>query len=174
MMFAMTEDPDTLMRKGLLLKDLRYRFGECGIAIPSLRERRAEIPLLAQRALQHCAERTKIDGPTQLSEAALALLCKGEYEGNVRELEGIVLSAYLIARHRGACAIAVEDLPPQFATGLRYQRHGDVEANRQVVQRVLRVTGGNAKKAAELLGVSRTTVNAVRCSTPERCVAATS
>ncbi len=160
MVLAMTEDPDTLMRKGLLLKDLRYRFGECGIAIPSLRERRGEIPLLAQRALERCAERTKVDGPTQFSEAALALLCEGEYDGNVRQLEGIVLSAYLIARHRGACEIDVEHLPPQFLPRLQYRRHGDVEANRQVVEWALRITAGNVKKAAQLLGVSRTTINA--------------
>ncbi len=138
---AMTDAPDTLMAKGLLLKDLRYRFGACAIAIPPLRDRRSEIPFLALRALRRCAELTKVDGPMTFSEAALALLCEGEYEGNVRELEGIVLRAYLVARHRGACAIAVEDLPPQFATRLQYRRHGDVEQNRMVVERVLRITG---------------------------------
>lgn len=164
MIFAMTEDPDTLMRKGLLLKDLRYRWGECGISIPPLRERRVEIPLHALRALQCCAERTKVDGPTTFTEAALALLCEGEYDGNVRQLEGIVLSAYLIARHRGACEINVEHLPPQFTPRLQYRRHGDVEANQMVVERVLRITGGNVNKAAQLLGVSRTTVSALRKS----------
>jgi len=162
MVLAMTEDPDTLMRKGLLLKDLRYRFGECGIAIPSLRERRGEIPLLVQRALQRCAERSKVDGPTQFSEAALAFLCEGEYEGNVRQLEGIVLSAYLIARHRGAAAIDVEHLPPELRRVYQFKRHGDPEANRMIVERVLRITRGNVKKAALLLRVSRTTVNTFR------------
>ncbi len=162
MVLAMTENPDTLMRKGLLLKDLRYRFGECGIAIPSLRERRGEIPLLAQRALQHCAERTKVDGPTEFSEAALTVLCEGEYEGNVRQLEGIVLRAYLIARYRGASVIDVEHLPPHVMPRLQYRRHGDPEANRMVVERALRITGGNVKKASQLLGVSRTRIHAAR------------
>jgi DNA-binding NtrC family response regulator len=162
MVFTMTEDPDTLMRKGLLLKDLRYRFGECGIAIPSLCERRGEIPLLARRALQSCAERTKVDGPTEFSDAALALLCEGDYEGNVRQLEGIVLRAYLIARHRGACEIDVEHLPPQLTPRLQYRRHGDREANRTIVERTLRLSGGNVKRAARLLGVSRATINALR------------
>jgi len=40
-----------------------------------------------------------------------------------------------------------------------YRRHGDPDANRVVVERVLQMTGGNVKKAAQLLGVSRTTVN---------------
>jgi DNA-binding NtrC family response regulator len=164
MVFAMTEDPDTLMMKGLLLRDLRYRFGECGIAIPALRERRGEIPLHAQRVLQRCAERTRIQGPTRFSEAALALLSEGEYDGNVRQLEGIVLRAFLIARYRGACQIDVEHLPAQFIPRLQYRKHGDREANRRVVEQVLRLTGGNAKKAAERLGVSRATVNSARRS----------
>jgi DNA-binding NtrC family response regulator len=71
---AMTEEPNELMKKGLLLKDLRYRLGACAIRIPPLRERRAEIRLLAQRALARCPEETKVEGPTRLSEAALQVL----------------------------------------------------------------------------------------------------
>jgi DNA-binding NtrC family response regulator len=164
MVFAMTEDPDTLMMKGLLLRDLRYRFGECGIAIPALRERRDEIPLHAQRMLQRCAEWTKIEGPTRFSAGALALLCEGEYDGNVRQLEGIVLRAFLIARYRGACQIDVDHLPQQLTPRLLYRRHGDLESNQMAVERILRITGGNVKKAAQMLGVSRTTINAARRS----------
>ncbi len=46
-LLAMAEDPDELVRRGQLLKDLRYRFGACAIRVPPLRERRAEIPALA-------------------------------------------------------------------------------------------------------------------------------
>lgn len=159
---AMTEDPDTLMARGVLLSDLRYRFGACTIAIPPLRERRGEIPLLAERALLLAVERSKLDGPTRFSESALDLLCEGDYEGNVRELEGIVLSAYLVARARHSGQIDVEHLPPQCLPSLRYRRHGNFEANRLVVERILRITGGNVRRAARLLGVSRTTVHAAR------------
>jgi DNA-binding NtrC family response regulator len=58
----MTEEPDALMKKGVLLKDLRYRFGACAIRMPSLRERRAEIPLLALRALERCRRRRRWKG----------------------------------------------------------------------------------------------------------------
>ena len=160
--FAMTEDPDALMRRGVLLEDLRHRFGHCAIRIPPLRERRAEIPAHAQRALERCAERTQVEGPTRFTEAAMRALCEAEYEGNVRQLEGIVLRVYLIARHRGASEIDVEHLPSSLMGRLQYRRHGDPEANRRVVERVLRITGGNAQKAARLLDVSRTTVNAAR------------
>src|SRR5204863_866636 len=112
---------------------------------------RDEIPLHAERALELAAERTGVDGPRRFSAAALALLCEGDYEGNVRQLEGIVLHAYLIARYRGASVIEVEHLPAQITPRLQYRRHGDVEANRTVVERMLRITRGNVTKAAELL-----------------------
>ena len=157
---AMTDDPDALMKKGLLLKDLRYRFGACAIRIPPLRERRAEIPVLAHRALQKCPERTKVDGPTRISESTLALLSEAEYEGNVRELAAVVERAYLMARASGAGEIRPEHVPGELWPPLRYQRHGDPTANRHVVEQALQRTDGNMKRAALLLGVSRNTLRA--------------
>jgi len=159
---AMTDDPDVLMQRGQLLKDLRYRFGACAIEIPPLRERRSEIPLLVHRALKRCPQQTGVEGPTQFSDAALALLCEGEYAGNVRELEGIVLCAYLFARDQGLAEIDVKHLPAELTPCLQYKRRGDREENRIVVERVLRITRGNVGKAARFPGVSRTTLNATR------------
>ena len=159
---AMTEDPDVMMKKGVLLKDLRYRFGACTIRIPSLSERRPEIPFLAQWALQRCAGETKLDGPTRISEAALAILAEAEYEGNVRELRAVLGYAFLMARAAEAKEIRPEHLPRGLRPGLRYQRRGGREANRIVVERALAVTGGNVKAAAELLGISRNALNAAR------------
>lgn len=161
---AMTEEPDALMKKGVLLKDLRYRFGACAIRMPPLRERRAEIPALAQRALARCPEETKVEGPTRLSDAALALLSGGEYEGNVRELGAVVEYAYLMARARGAGQIGAEHMPEGLCPPLRYQRRGDREANRIAVERALKLTDGNVKAAAKLMGISRNTFNATRAS----------
>jgi len=161
MLLAMADEPDNLMRKGLLLKDLRYRFGACAIAIPPLRERRAEIPSLAEKTLRSCAERTRVDGPTRFTAAAMEWLCQGEYEGNVRQLEGVVVSAYLLARDRGASEIDLQHLPAELTPTLQFERRGDPKSNRLIVERMLRITGGNAKKAALLLGVSRTTITAL-------------
>jgi DNA-binding NtrC family response regulator len=158
---AMTEEPDALMEQGLLLKDLRYRFGACSIRIPPLRERREEIPLLAQRALERCPELTTVDGPARFSDAALALLCEGEYKGNVRQLEGVIVAAYLMARPAGTGAIDAQHLPHEICPPLRYQRRGDPIANRIAVEQALKRTGGNVKRAAKLLGVSRNAVHAV-------------
>jgi DNA-binding NtrC family response regulator len=159
---AMTEEPDALMKKGLLLKDLRYRFGACAIRMPPLRERRAEIPLLAKRALERCPEETKVEGPSVFSDAALSLLREADWEGNVRQLGGVVEYAYLIANAAGAGKVGVEHLPQGVASVPRYQRRGDREANRLAVEHTLSITGWNAKAAAKLLGISRTTLNACR------------
>jgi len=159
---AMTEPPDVLMKQGVLLKDLRYRFGCCTIRIPSLRERRGEIPLLAQRALERCPQATGVDGPSRLSDAALAFLSECDFDGNVRELQGIVECAYLMARASEAKHIGVEHFPAEWGLDLSYKRHGDPEVNRRAVERALSRTGGNARAAAELLGVSRTTLHLMR------------
>ena len=158
---AMTENPDRLMQKGQLLIDLRYRFGECAIEIPPLRERRAEIRVYAECALRYWAEKTHLDGPTAFCDGALALLERSEYRGNVRELEGIVLSAFLLARYKGASEIDMEHLPSKLRPSWTYHRHGDRSANRAAVERALQMTGGNITNAAQLLNVSRTTVTAM-------------
>ena len=118
--------------------------------------------MLAQRALERCLLQTGLEGPTRFSDGALALLIELDYAGNVRQLEGIVLSAYLLARDQGTAEIRIEHLPTAALADLRYRRHGDREANRLVVERSLRVTGGNVKQAARLLGVSRNTLNSAR------------
>jgi DNA-binding NtrC family response regulator len=164
---AMTDDPDALMKKGVLLKDLRYRFGACAIRMPPLRERRAEIPLLAKRALERCPDQTKVDGPSRISEAALALLLDVQYEGNVRELGAVLEYAYLMARAAGAEEIEAEHVPAGLCPPLRYQRRGDREANRIAVERSLKLTDGNVQAAARLLGISRNALNAARRSVPD-------
>src|SRR6266516_1460790 len=145
---AMTDEPDVLMQRGQLVKDLRYRFGACAISIPPLRERREEIRLLAQRALERCPEATRTDGPAGFSNAAMAMLYEGDYPGNVRQLEGFVLHAYLMARGEGTTRIDVGHLPAELTPRLQYKRRGNRDENRAVVERVLRVTGGNVKQAA--------------------------
>jgi len=161
-LFAMTNDPDKLLATGQLLPDLRYRFCECAIEIPPLSARRAEIRVHAQRALRYWVQKTQLDGPGGFSDAALAFLEAGEYKGNVRQLEGVILTAFLWARHQGAAKIEVEHLAGRLMPRLGYRRHGDPEKNRAVVVQALEVTGGNVNQAARLLGVARNTVRRTR------------
>src|SRR5207249_4374592 len=116
-----------------------------------------EIPLLAQRALERCPALTKLDGPLHFSDETVELLRGGRYPGNVRELEGDVLHAFLEARAAGVAEIRAVHLPRKFGASLRYQPHGDRAINKLMVERALEITRGNVKAAAEKLGVSRTT-----------------
>lgn len=152
---AMTEDPDSLMLSGQLLKDLRYRFGACAIRIPPLSERVAEIPLLAQRALEHCPNKTQVSGPSRIGEAALKTLCNGHYDGNVRQLVATIEYAYLMARATEAAEIGPEHLPEGLFPRLTYHRRAGWEINRVAVECALRRSSGNIKEAARLLGISR-------------------
>ena len=158
---AMTEDPDGLMRRGLLLEDLRYRFLECGIRLPSLAERRAEIPLLAQGFLDRCPVLTQVPGPRRISPGAMERLTEGAYPGNLRQLQGVVVYAYLMAAHDHSAEVRIGDLPEHLQPALRYERRGDPEANRRAIAGALQRTGGNARAAARLLGISPTTINGV-------------
>jgi len=160
---AMKEHPDTLMKLGVLVEDLRYRFGACSIRMPPLRERRDEIPVHAQRALESCpAIVPGGGGPTRFRKSAIAMLCEAEYKGNIRQLISIVECAYLLGRAAGRDEIWPQDLDIELPTTLRYRRHGKREANCTVVERMLAVTDGNVTEAAERLGVSRATVVALR------------
>lgn len=161
---AMSDASDVLMKQGLLLKDLRYRCGACAIWMPPLRERRLEIPIHALRALERCPDATKLEGPTRFADAALALLCEGDFPGNVRELRAVVEYGFLVARAAGTETIGAEHLPKGVTTTLHYERRGNRDVNRQVVERTLRITGGNVSEAARLLGTSRHTVAALRSS----------
>ncbi len=100
--------------------------------------------------------------PRVFSDAALEVLERSEYKGHVRELEGIILSAFLWARHQGAVRIEVDHLPEKVKQTLGYHRHGDPEANRIAVARALQLARGNVTEAARLLQVSRTTVMTAR------------
>src|SRR6266568_494343 len=158
---AMADDPAQLVLQGLLLRDLRYRFGMCDIRVPPLRERRAEIIVLAQRFLDDCPRLTQVEGPKRFSTGALAALMEGEYPGNVRELGGAIVHAFLMARAAGAAEVDAVHLPAEVFPPLGYVRRGDPAVNRRTIERALARTGGNVKAAARMLGVSRGTMSGV-------------
>jgi DNA-binding NtrC family response regulator len=155
---SVNEHPDSLVQKGVLIKDLRYRFGELMIRIAPLRERRPEIPLLSTRALVRCREELPPDGPSGFSDAALADLCAAEWPGNVRQLENVIERAYLVAREAGRDAIVPTDILDDISPPLVYPRKGTVADRVDAVRRALERTDGNIAAAARLLGVSRNTI----------------
>ncbi len=87
---------DELVKKGEFRKDLYFRLDEFTIRIPPLRERRDDIPMLAERFLKNTELQLK-QGKRELSPAALGALRNHEWPGNVRELQNVIRRATLIS-----------------------------------------------------------------------------
>ncbi len=134
-------------------EDLLYRLNTVEIRLPPLRERREDIPLLAEHFLRRHAARysRELEG---FSDAAMAALMSHSWPGNVRELEHALERSVLMARHR---RIEVSDL------GLRRRADGTPlmeeltldDAERLLIEKALERCQGNVSKAAEALGLSR-------------------
>jgi two-component system response regulator AtoC len=141
---------------GTFREDLLYRLAVVELTIPVLRERREDIPLLAEVFARSAAERFGLEGVT-LSPELVAELAARQYPGNVRELENIVTR--LVALSEGG-AIALSALEPGVAsprpaTGSFREQ---VEAlERTLLVRALDAASGNQSEAARALGLSRVT-----------------
>jgi PAS domain S-box-containing protein len=149
------EDPETLVAEGRLRKDLYYRLNVVPIKLPPLRERRGDIPLLVLSFIERFADRhdKKVSGITK--EAVDRLAAYG-WPGNVRELENIIEQAVVFAR-----GDTIQDrdirLPDQVVPPSRSRSLGRAsrEAETRAILEALERTGGNKKRAADLLGISR-------------------
>jgi two-component system NtrC family response regulator len=155
------EDPDALVARGEMLKDLRYRLEYCIIRLPRLEERREEIALFAAHFLSLCREETGVtDGPTEFAPDVIAALEAGHYAGNLRDLKGRVRAAYLLAR--GESEIRYDHLPHEARDPLAFDLRADRQTKVRLVAWALRRTEGHVGRAAELLRVHRNTVTALR------------
>jgi two-component system, NtrC family, response regulator AtoC len=157
---ATNRDLRKRVEDGTFREDLYYRLNGVTIAMPPLRERGADIPLLAHDFMQRytAAAGKSLEGFTP---EALALLSGYRWPGNVRELEHAVERAVALAR---SAVILPEDLPPEIhaeparAPELPAPRMTLDEVKRWYVNAVLEETGGNKVRAADLLGIDRRTL----------------
>ncbi|HKY32859.1 MAG TPA: sigma 54-interacting transcriptional regulator [Candidatus Polarisedimenticolia bacterium] len=134
--------------------ELRDRLAAVVIRIPPLRERRSDLPLLAGRLLETIGR--KLGRPRVLSEKAVAMLAAHAWPGNVRELESVLEGAAILASRRtigpsdlARCLPATEAGPPPETLEVVEKRH---------VEKVLQWTCGNKRRAAQVLGVPRSTL----------------
>jgi two-component system response regulator HydG len=164
---ATNKDLEAAVRGGQFREDLLYRLRVFPLTVPPLRERRDDIPLMADHFLKRYVERHRrqIRG---LTPRALDLLMRYDWPGNVRELEHALERAVILARGEH---ITPEELPPNIRAiggdpggttpqeppvpvGLRLK-----EVERELIHKTLERTGGNRTKAAEILGISRATLH---------------
>lgn len=172
---ATNRDIETEVREGRFRQDLMYRLNAITIHLPPLRERPEDIPLLAEHFAAGIAAETQKN--ITFSHAALELLQKYYWQGNIRELENAVLYAvtmcenvvhpehlpehirYFKTQGNGLKAISGdttdEFLPPPKQSG-EWLPLSEMEA--EYVARVLAHTGGNKQAAARLLKIDRKTL----------------
>ena len=158
-----------LVAKGTFREDLYFRLNVVKVEMPPLRHRREDIVLLANSFLQEFAKEN--DRPVKpLSDAALQLLLGYHWPGNVRELRtaiehGVVMSndSVIEARHLPQFlhfqAVAREDSPQSAKMALDGPAEFNLHAlETNTIRAALSLSGGNRTHAANLLGVSRRTL----------------
>jgi two-component system, NtrC family, response regulator PilR len=157
-----------LVKAGQFREDLFYRLNVIPITLPALRQRREDIPLLAQFFVRKSCHDNGLP-LKQLSQDALRLLMTYDWPGNIRQLENAV-------EHAVAMSVLSDDIPAE-AFPADIHEGTDVRAlsevsipeeglsftsvvsqlERELILRCLEKTGGNKRQAARLLQLSRTT-----------------
>lgn len=140
-------------------EDLYYRLNVIKIEIPPLRERPEDIPLLARYFLNKFSGKMGKKIKT-ISEEAMIAMMNYHWPGNVRELENAIERAIAVTETE---EIRREDLPIEITMSERTENDITLEtikkrAEKEHIQRVLSLVGGNKAKAAKLLGIDTTTL----------------
>jgi DNA-binding NtrC family response regulator len=163
---ATNRDLEREVDEGRFREDLYYRLKVVSLRIPPLRERLADLPLLAENFLRGFAEREHKE-PMHISKEALAILSSYSWPGNVRELRNVIESAAVF--HPGG-EIRAEDLPTDFRrTAVPAPAPASVqvvagppktmaEIERQAILETLERTEGRRSDAARLLGIGLRTL----------------
>ncbi|MBN2216023.1 MAG: sigma 54-interacting transcriptional regulator [Pirellulales bacterium] len=157
---ATNKDLAKLVRKGAFRDDLFYRIHVIRLALPNLRERREDIPLLVEHFI---AKFNRLQGKdvAGASDEVLARLMDYDYPGNVRELENIIEHAFVLCR---GPLIEVSHLPPQFRGADSEQPLPNLDGmtleamERFLIANALRRTDGNRAAAARQLGINPSTL----------------
>jgi DNA-binding NtrC family response regulator len=160
---ASNRDVPDLMRRGLFREDLYYRLSVVQIAVPSLEERREDIPLLIAHFLQQFT--LKNDRAVAIDLEAIECLQAQSWPGNVRELENTINRLAIFAR---TGRISVVDVKAEAQRVVRAdpQVRGLgaaapdrlLELERQHIIHMLKATHGNKSEAARRLGIERKTL----------------
>lgn len=160
---ATNKDLREQVEKGLFREDLYYRLNEVCITLPPLRQRPEDIPVLAEHFMQHFSREfgKELRG---ITNEAHQFLQQYDWPGNVRELRNAIKTAVILA---DGLVIRPEHLPLHIRSAARLKRRPRAEsdgslaaAERDHILAILTETEWNKTKAANILGISRPTLDA--------------
>jgi DNA-binding NtrC family response regulator len=168
---ATNRDLEKEVADGRFREDLYYRLNVVRVELPPLRERRDDIPDLAHHFFQAALTRNGRGDLTGFSDEAMAALVRYGWPGNIRSLQNVVERTALLAR---GPRVEVADLPPQLrgvtpaqGGGVRAAELGDAGIDLRaavedyeaiLIRQALKRTNNNKNRAAQLLGLNRTTL----------------
>lgn len=172
---ATNRDLEQLQARESFRRDLYYRLRTHHIHLPPLRERKGDLPMLVDHFLAKAAEALDKKKPTPPAEL-FTLLDLHHFPGNIRELEALVFEA---VSHHQARVLSLEAFErhiqldpatrPKIQTGSQEDHEPPVRFGQQLptletvqdllVHEALRRANGNQRRAAQLMGISRTTLN---------------
>ncbi|KJJ39904.1 sigma-54-dependent transcriptional regulator [Aequorivita vladivostokensis] len=145
-----------MIAKETFREDLFYRLTVVEINVPPLRDRKEDIPLLADKFLFKYGNEYK-DRYVTIDPEAQVLLQRYDWPGNIRELENVIQRAVIMCDR----TIGVEDLPETLKYQIDFPKEELVplkEMEKKYIEKVLAATGNNQTKAAEILNIDRKTL----------------
>jgi two-component system response regulator AtoC len=159
---ATNKNLQELVKAGTFREDLFFRINAVSLQLPALRERTGDVPLLARAFLKEFAQENN-KPVTEFTSDALDALSAYSWPGNVRELRAAMEHAVVFCRGE---RVSLRDLPPAVrntpATGAGPVISSELtvkEAEKQLLIRALKETGGNRTLAAKRIGMSRRTLH---------------
>jgi two-component system, NtrC family, response regulator HydG len=158
---ASNKNLEELVQKGLFREDLYYRLNVVKLEIPALRERKEDIPLLAQHFLEIFKDRNnkQING---LSQDTINLLMQYDWQGNVRELMNAMERAVVLSLgeyiDESLFAFISEKNDPFFKTKENEEIIPLEEIEKKAILKAMKMVSGNKSEAARKLGITRKTL----------------
>jgi transcriptional regulator with PAS, ATPase and Fis domain len=151
---ATNENLEKLVEEGKFREDLYYRLNVFTIYVPPLRERRGDIPILANYFVQKFAR--QMNKPIlKISDEAMEILLNHSWPGNVRELENAIERAMVVGKPP---EIKPSDLPFHLEKVNSFETDSLEEVEKNHIQRVLKKYDWNISKAATALNIDRVTL----------------
>jgi transcriptional regulator with PAS, ATPase and Fis domain len=161
---ATNKDPLEAVKRGELREDLLYRLNVIHVRLPPLRERREDIPLLAEFMAKELSERHRRPAHV-ISPEVLEIFARHQWPGNVRELRNVIEHAVVVCEGQ---RIEKQHLPPAMFDERALFNEDSIslpipisldEAERQLILKTLIKTNNNKTRAADLLQISLKTLH---------------